>query len=99
MRSSVYTTMKAKEQQMADRPEDAGTGALFKNDRKEKPTHPDYRGDCTIHGKKFWMSAWIKEGQKGKYMSVAFRPTEEANHKPPAAAKASAFAPASDDPF
>ena len=50
---------------MNDRPADAGTGALFKNDKKEKPSHSDYRGDCTINGKRFWMSAWISEGQKG----------------------------------
>ena len=83
---------------MNDRPADAGTGALFKNDKKEKPSHPDYRGDCTINGRKFWMSAWIKEGQKGKYMSLAFRPAEETNHKSLASAKASAFAP-EPDPF
>ena len=47
---------------MTDRQEDAGSGALFKNDKKEKPSHPDYQGDCTIRGRKFWMSAWIKEG-------------------------------------
>jgi hypothetical protein len=67
----------AKEQRMNDRPSDAGTGALFRNDRKEKPSHPDYRGDCTIRGKKFWMSAWIKEGAKGKFMSLPFREAEE----------------------
>jgi hypothetical protein len=88
----------AKEQQMNDRPADAGTGALFKNDKKEKPSHPDYRGDCTINGRKFWMSAWIKEGQKGKYMSLAFRPADETNHKPSTSAKAAAFAP-EPDPF
>jgi hypothetical protein len=33
---------------MPDDPEAAGTGALFKNDRKEKPSHADYRGDITI---------------------------------------------------
>jgi hypothetical protein len=68
---------KQKETTMSDRAEDAGSGALFKNDKKEKPSHPDYRGDVTIHGRKFWISAWIKEGQKGKYMSLAFRPAEE----------------------
>jgi hypothetical protein len=41
---------------MNDRPEDAGHGALFKNIKKEKPSHPDYQGDCTLHGRKFWMS-------------------------------------------
>ena len=33
---------------MLDRPEDAGTGTLFKNDEKTKLTHPDYRGDALI---------------------------------------------------
>jgi hypothetical protein len=44
----------AKGHQMSQ--EDVGNGALFKNDKKEKPTHPDYRGDVTIHGRKFWAS-------------------------------------------
>jgi hypothetical protein len=26
-----------------------------------KPSHPDYTGDVTIRGKKFWVSAWINE--------------------------------------
>jgi hypothetical protein len=78
---------------MTETPEDAGHGALFKNDKKEKPSHPDYRGDCTIKGRKFWMSAWIKEGAKGKYMSVAFRQVEEK----PAEAKPKVKAPATAD--
>ncbi len=53
------------------------SGALFKNDRKEKPSHPDYRGDITVHGRKFWLNGWIKEGQKGKFLSLSVRPTEE----------------------
>jgi hypothetical protein len=44
------------------------------------------------------MSAWIKEGQKGKYMSVAFRPAEE-EAKPKPAAKPKTTAPADDVPF
>jgi hypothetical protein len=84
---------------MTDTPEDAGHGALFKNDRKEKPSHPDYRGDCTIKGRKFWMSAWIKEGAKGKYMSVAFRQAEEEAAKPTPKPQAKAPAPADDIPF
>ena len=42
---------------MSDMAEDAGTSALFKNDRKEKPSHPDYRGNAMIKGKKFWVKA------------------------------------------
>ena len=53
------------------------SGALFKNDNKEKPTHPDYKGKLTVGGAKFWLSAWIKEGKSGKFMSIAATPAEE----------------------
>jgi hypothetical protein len=52
-------------------------GALFKNDRKESDRHPDYKGDITIDGRKFWLSGWIKEGKRGKYLSLAAKPAEE----------------------
>ena len=48
------------------------SGALFKNDRKEKDSHPDYKGSALVDGADYWISAWIKEGQKGKFMSLAF---------------------------
>lgn len=39
---------------------------LFKNEKKEKPGHPDYRGDIMVDGKKLALSAWINEGKGGK---------------------------------
>ena len=50
------------------------SGALFKNDRKEKDTHPDYQGNCTINGVEYYMDAWLKQGQNGKFMSFSFKP-------------------------
>lgn len=60
------------------------SGALFKADPAKKTTNPkwpDYEGSAVIDGTQFWVSAWIKEGKGGKFMSLAFKPKEGA--KPP----------------
>lgn len=69
-----------------------GSLSLFKNDRKEKDTHPDYRGDgMDLEGRPVWVSAWLKEGSKGKFFSMSLKykdaPAEDAV---PAQAKTSA---------
>ena len=51
-------------------------GALFKNDRKETANHPDYNGSINVGGVEYWLSAWIKEGKKGKFMSISIKPKE-----------------------
>lgn len=50
------------------------SGSLFKNGKKEKETHPDYKGEVMINGEKLSISAWLKEGKSGvKYMSLSFQ--------------------------
>jgi hypothetical protein len=51
-------------------------GVLFKNDRKESDKHPDYKGNINVAGVEFWLSAWIKDGAKGKFMSLSIQPKE-----------------------
>lgn len=41
-------------------------GAIFKNDRKEKDTHPDYRGKINVDGVDKEISLWVKESKDGK---------------------------------
>jgi type II secretory pathway component PulJ len=49
------------------------SGALFKNDKREKDTHPHARGSCLIDGVEYWIDAWTKEGQRGKWQSLSFK--------------------------
>jgi hypothetical protein len=61
---------------MAYEPKDL-TGSLFKNDRKEADTHPDYKGSALIGGVDHWLDAWINEDRNGnKYMSLKFKPKQ-----------------------
>ena len=48
------------------------SGALFKNERREKDSQPNATGTSTIDGVKYRISAWTKEGQKGKWQSLSF---------------------------
>jgi uncharacterized protein (DUF736 family) len=54
------------------------SGSLFKNNRKEKDTHPDYTGSALVNGVPMWLSAWIKRDKNGNaYMSCSFKPKDE----------------------
>lgn len=53
------------------------SGILFKNDRKEKGTHPDFTGHATIAGVEYYISAWKKQGRNKNFMSFAFKPKEQ----------------------
>lgn len=49
-------------------------GALFKNERKEKETQPDYTGNLNVDGVEFFLDAWLKTADSGrKFMSVSVK--------------------------
>lgn len=50
------------------------TGSLFKNDRREKETHPHATGSALIDGVEYWVNAWTNEASDGrKYQSLKFK--------------------------
>ena len=64
--------------------------ALFKNDRKEKDTHPDLTGTINVEGVEYYLNAWTKEGKKGKFISGSIK-LKEAKSAPKPVATTSSF--------
>ncbi len=60
------------------------SGALFKNERKQNPNQPDYRGDAMIEGIQYEIGAWVKEAKStGKqFMSLSFKVKAEREDGP-----------------
>lgn len=52
------------------------SGSLFKNDKREKDSHPHAKGSALIDGVEYWVSAWTKDGSKGKFQSLSFQRKE-----------------------
>ena len=63
--------------------DNSNRGVLFKNDRKEKETHPDYKGSYTNgDGQEFWLSAWLKKDKNGNtFMSLSTTAKDEVHNK------------------
>jgi hypothetical protein len=38
---------------------------LFKNERKDKDTSPDYTGTLNVDGVEYFLDAWLKDGKNG----------------------------------
>lgn len=53
------------------------SGILSRNTRKTSDKHPEYSGSAEIDGVEYWISAWVKDGQNGKFFSMSFKPKEQ----------------------
>ena len=78
---------------MAQEYSNLNRGVLFKNNRKEKETHPDYTGTGNWNGQDFQISAWLKEGKNGKFFSFSFQEPYKKAEEP---AKANGYQPDDD---
>lgn len=60
------------------------SGSLFKNNKREKDTHPNATGTAMIDGVEYWVSAWTKyDKNENPWQSLAFKRKEEKQDKPP----------------
>jgi len=60
------------------------SGSIFKNDKREKDTHPNMTGSAQIDGVDYWVSAWTKQRENGeKWLSLAFKLKEQKGQAKP----------------
>lgn len=59
-------------------------GAIWKNERKEQDTHPDFTGSLNVDGVEYWVSAWRrKDDAAAKAPALSFSiKLKEAKAKP-----------------
>jgi hypothetical protein len=77
-------------------------GQIWKNEKKEKDTHPDFKGDINVDGVEYWVSAWRrKEGAnpKAPALSISIQKKEDVHNAGVSQAKAAVEDDGSDLPF
>lgn len=57
--------------------DNSNKGALFRNDKRTSDRAPEYNGSINVNGVDYWISGWIKEGQKGKFFSLSVQPKDQ----------------------
>jgi hypothetical protein len=55
------------------------SGAIFKNDKATSDKAPGYTGYVLINNTEYELSAWVKDGKKGKFFSLSVKP-KQARH-------------------
>jgi cytochrome b involved in lipid metabolism len=61
------------------------SGAIFKNDKATSDKAPGYTGYILINGTEYDLSAWLKEGKRGKFfsLSVKLKQAKQDDYSPP----------------
>jgi hypothetical protein len=58
------------------------SGVLSRNRKRESNKQPEFKGSATIDGVAYWISAWVREGDDGRFFSLAFSPKEQRSAAP-----------------
>jgi len=59
--------------------DNTNSGALFKNDKGDNDSRPDYKGSLNVSGVEMDLAAWLKVSKAGqKYMSLKLSPKRDA---------------------
>lgn len=61
-------------------------GAIWKNQKKERDTHPDFTGELDVDGRKYWVSAWKRRedaSPKAPALSFSIKPKEDQPQREP----------------
>jgi uncharacterized protein (DUF736 family) len=58
------------------------TGALFQNDKGDNPKRPDHRGDVTIGGVKYSLSAWNTTAKNTGKPFISLKVSEYVERQP-----------------
>lgn len=53
------------------------SGILSRNQKRESDKHPEFTGSAEVNGVEYWLSAWVNEGDKGKYFKISFKPKDQ----------------------
>ena len=61
--------------------DNTNSGVLFKNE-SENEKAPNYKGKINVDGKEYELAAWIRDGKKGKFMSLKVQEPRQKKPEP-----------------
>jgi hypothetical protein len=67
---------------MSDYQQRPNTGVLFRNERPQSDASPNYQGELNVGGVTYSLAGWVKQGKRGKFLSLAIRPEAERSEQP-----------------
>lgn len=68
-------------------------GSIWKNEKKERDTHPDFTGSLNVGGVEYWVSAWKRKdgaSPKAPALSFSIKPKDEQPQQAPISQRATA---------